>query len=384
MSESKTTSHLCGRLAARMFIWALAAALGCNNGGAGNASGRAGGRRPPATRSAKQGWPLYEAAYRDLALERASGMVDAPPRVELTEDGRVLYHDPNGQLLWTKRPGGSLGSVRPPDRVVHRGHVFVVRHPGIVALDAADGNVAWTCDEPAYSLLARGDLLLAVNCAYDAPEKRWLVARRVTDGKVVWRAPIPKHKDPQAIELVGEYSVVRSGAIKEGHSQVIDPRGRTVLELDDECIYSGRSVDAGGDLILLTSKRILRFRPSEKRILWQIDGSEGNFWPFDTMRSIRLRSGDLLVYQFGLISDSGVRLRRVGPSDGTVRWTAACNSLGVMHSAYYHCVYVKELGDELLVVSRGSRYFVELRDLTTGAPRRRLEFRRPTSSLTHR
>jgi len=296
--------------------------------------------------------------------------------VELTDNDAVRYHEPDGSVRWTTVLDAKLGSLRTPDRLIHGGRVFVVRYPGIVALDDATGEVLWKSCERAECLIAYGDLLLARNFDYEDSAKRWLVARRTSSGEVIWRTAIPMQQDPVRIARVGNVFIVRSGVITEGLSQVVDMQGRIVLDTP-ECIYSGYPASNSGDLILLTNKRIIRFRPSEKRAIWETREKEEAFrffWPFWHSQSLPLRSGDLLVYGYGPISDSGIELRRLRIADGKVLWTARCASLRVAHSQYLQMVVLREVDNDLLVLSRGARDFFEVRDLSTGAQRRRWEF----------
>lgn len=351
-----------------------AATAGCRKG-----DSTAGGQHPPAaTQQSAQGWDLYRTKYRDPALELASGMVKEPRLIRLTDDGDVVLRDAGGNEVWRKHVGGKLGSVRPPDAILHGGRVVVVRYPGLVALDAATGDEVWTCDEPSDRLAGHGDLLLAMSCDYEAADKRWLVARKVRDGSVAWRVAVPWCEDPPVIETIGDFLVVSSDERRSGYrTLMIDMQGHTVLDVP-EFVYSGRPAQDNGDLLLLTNKRVVRFRPAERRVIWQVEQPPRHGSPFNYARLVGLASGDLVVYYFGPISNSGVKLQRIEPLRGTVRWAAVCEPLGgVMHSEYYHCVYVKELGQELLVVSQGRRYFVELLDLATGLQRQRFEFEPP-------
>ncbi len=47
---------------------------------------------------------------------------------------------------------------------------------------------------------------------------------------------------------------------------------------------------------------------------------------------VPLPGSDLVVYEYDAISDSGVRLKRFDPSEGTVQWETFCKPLGVGHS----------------------------------------------------
>lgn len=333
--------------------------------------------RPSATQNAQlDGRAIYEANYRNADLELECGMreVDGPSRIGFTDDGDVIHRDPQGRELWQVHLGSKLGSVRPPARLLRDGRVIFVRYPGMVALDATDGAELWRTHEPADRLLAKGDLVLSTHCSYEDPKKRWLVARQTSDGEVVWREAIPKHQDPGPLQGVGDCVLVRSGIIEHGHSQLVDSEGYTVLALPDECVYSGMPVGDAGELILLTSRRALRFRRSDQEITWQTDLPDESFWPFMHSDSIWLHSGDLLVYRFSPIADSGVEVYRVDPEKGEVRWEAHCEPLGVMHSEYRHRVYVHERAGELVIVSKGARYFVEVLDRGTGAQLKRFEF----------
>jgi hypothetical protein len=89
--------------------------------------------------------------------------------------------------------------------------------------------------------------------------------------------------------------------------------------------------------------------------------------PFITKASLALPGGGVLQFEYGPISDSGVKLRRLDLPGGVTVWEQACDCVGVDHSKYRHEVVVHLEGNTAKVISRGSYgAFVERLDLDTG------------------
>jgi hypothetical protein len=83
---------------------------------------------------------------------------------------------------------------------------------------------------------------------------------------------------------------------------------------------------------------------------------------------VLLPDGDLVIANYGAISDSGVALYRIHAIDGTVVWRASVPGLGVPHSQYEHLAYVELRGDALYVVSEASGGgFLERLSASTGS-----------------
>jgi hypothetical protein len=81
----------------------------------------------------------------------------------------------------------------------------------------------------------------------------------------------------------------------------------------------------------------------------------------------RLPNGDLVVFLYELIADSGISVMRLNPESGKTLWSARCAPLGVSHSRYIHQVELAVTKDLVKVTSRGSAgTFIEVLDLGSG------------------
>jgi hypothetical protein len=129
-------------------------------------------------------------------------------------------------------------------------------------------------------------------------------------------------------------------------------------------------VRRGEDVVLLTSRDVVRLGPGGK-----------SRWAVPLEREwiaggglVAVPGGDMVAFLYGRISDSGVDVVRLSPSDGKVAWRTHCKGLGVPHSKYNHQATVAVEGGRLRVTSRASAgTFVELLDLRSG---RQLERKR--------
>jgi hypothetical protein len=117
-------------------------------------------------------------------------------------------------------------------------------------------------------------------------------------------------------------------------------------------------------LIVLTTKRIVGLGlVGNKR--WELGAPEHGFQGGGG--AVTLPDGDVVIYNFGHISDSGVELIRIHPLEGNVVYRVNVDGLGVAHSQYLHSAFVRARGSILDVVSIGSSgTFVETRNASDG------------------
>jgi outer membrane protein assembly factor BamB len=310
-----------------------------------------------------------------LAPNELSGRSDDPgPGVDVNyRTGRVTRRAPSGRLLWVAEMGANLGAHREPHVLHDAAHIYLSHGDGITALNVQTGKVAWHRQGPSDRLHLSGNLLLATDCrVHDDGDKagRWLVARTAGTGAEVFKVALPvKDFDPWPIrELTGLFLVQASpGFAARGEALLIDRKG-TVRFRFQHPVVDGRPL--GEDRIFLTTHDLFRVDARGKRV-WTIAFGRGDS---DRSGGLRSAAGDLVVFRFGAIWDSGVQLMRVAPRTGERRWSAKCRSLGVSHSKYHHRADVAVDGQRLWVISRGSfGSFLEVLDLGTG---KQLERRR--------
>lgn len=302
------------------------------------------GTRRRAARADEPGWPS-----------------DAAPAAEsiVLGDGAVSLKDASGKLLWRTPVKGSLGSVRPPDRASTKGFVVAVVDGRLTAFRRDSGAVAWTVGGPVDRLLGDGEMVLSTDCQSPSapPPHRWLMARRERDGSEAWKVELPKDVDPDGIAKIGAHYIVRMGK----RTAFVAAPGKVAFELDEELI---EVAPQGTGWLVVTSKRVARLDASGKAV-WSLPAMRDTF--VAGAGTIPVPGGDLLVWGWGRISDSGVELLRVRPDDGQVLFRTHAEALGVGHSKYRHEASVRIRGSKIDVVSVGSYgTFVEVRSLSKG------------------
>jgi outer membrane protein assembly factor BamB len=283
------------------------------------------------------------------------------------EVNRVVCRDA-GRIRWSTPLKGYLGLVRPPHLLADTERVYVTHESGVTALDAKTGKILWRSKGPNDRLLLSGNLLLAADCEAGeavAARGRWLVARAVATGAVVFRTALPvKGFDPESIrEVVAGLFLVDGGEHPDGKGQtlLLDRKGKVRFRLDRQ-VVDGKQ--RGKDLVLLTSRDVVALGP-DGRTRWAVPFEERQWVAGGGLEE--LPSGDLLAFLFGCISDSGVQVIRLNPTTGKAAWQVRCAPLGVTHSEYEHGAEVKVKGQRVKVTSRGSDgRFVEVLDLKSG------------------
>jgi outer membrane protein assembly factor BamB len=294
--------------------------------------------------------------------------VKRPPEEILLEGTTVTRVDQRGEPVWSTALGVRLCTVRPPDRLVHNGRVFVAYDVGIVALDYETGREIWRSEGPSGHLHASGALLVAVDCtSRRKPEARWLVARNEADGREAFRYELRWNAEPDVIQDVGDLLLVRDAWTREGYkSALLNHRGKPVITLDK---YVARACLMDGDLLLVTNTGLARLG-SRGQARWENPVLRAT--EITGARIIPLPGGDILAYVFCEISDSGIEVARVRGTDGRLVWSTECKELGVSHSSYSQVCYHEIRGGDLIMVSQGAAaHFVEILDLATGVSQRR-------------
>jgi hypothetical protein len=276
------------------------------------------------------------------------------------DSGAVVRVDEAGHAVWRQALSGRLGSVRPPDLVKAEGVVIAVADDTLVALARKDGRVVWRKQSLVDRLLSTRDgLVLATDCQSPSypPARRLVIARRVEDGSLAFETTIPQSIDPLPLEEVADLVKVTGDHV----TWLLDHVGRVVTRLAENADVT----PLGADLLVIGEKRIARIKRDGSAV-WERTGFRERFVAGSGV--VTLPGGDLLAFNYGRISDSGVELARIRPDDGAELWRAHAAALGVAHSVYQHEAYVELRGKDLVVVSQGAYGdFVEVRDASTGA-----------------
>jgi outer membrane protein assembly factor BamB len=311
-----------------------------------------------------------------LSPKEVGGVSDDPgPGVSVDYRGRrITRRDPSGRLLWTLQLKDDIGAHREPHVLHDSERIYLSQGDGVTALDSKTGKIAWHSRGPTdrLYLTPSGKLLLAAECGSGdefQTRGRWLVARSAATGKEVFKVGLPvKDFDPWPIREVAGLFLVQDGIGigTKGRTFLIDQKG-TVRHYFAREVHDGRRL--GQDGVFLTSTNLVRVtadkdKEKEKEV-WAIPFGRGDL--LGDGRILDVAGGDLLIFRFGQISDSGVHVVRVDPRTGKKVWEAKCAPLGVSHSKYHHRASVVIDGNRVRVTSRGSfGSFVETLDLETG------------------
>ncbi len=286
-----------------------------------------------------------------------------PPQKPLSEDnGTVTRFEPDGRVRW-RRPMG--GYIDPWACVIHGGKVILPRGMGLVALDDRTGEACWTSDGPVFNLHATDNIVVATNNSGNPEWERDIVARGLRDGSVAWRAAEQDTRDPGSILQSGNLLFVRyGGGFENGPTTCVDLKGKVRFHLK-EFVYSAR--ETGPDVFVATNQRVAKLK-NDGAAVWEASTERppGSF-PFDFGDFVMLPGGDILVFFYGPISDSGVEVWRVDAANGRVIWKTECQRLGIPHSEYEHRAWLVPLSREVIVVSNASGgSFVEVLALSDG------------------
>jgi outer membrane protein assembly factor BamB len=269
---------------------------------------------------------------------------------------QVISRDAAGEVRWATRLDGDLGSGPGPHLLWDRERIYVTHGGGVTALDAKTGKILWHAKGPANCMCLDGDQLLAANGPH-------LVARAAATGATRFDVTLPKKDlNPEPIRAAGGLFIVQGDEDPGGwgDTYLIDRQGQVRFRLDRRVVAGVRQ---GQDLVLLTSRDVVRLAPGGK-VQWAIPldwgGNAGG-------GLVAVPGGDLVAFRFCRIADSGVQVARLDPTTGKVAWLARCKNLGVNHSKYRHEATLSVEGDRLRVTSRGSfGTFVEALDLRSG------------------
>lgn len=279
------------------------------------------------------------------------------------EPAMAVRTDATGATRWSA-PVSGVRSVRPPDAVV--GSVAVVALVSdLRAFDDATGKPLWTAAGPTDRLATDGALFFTTSCNSGKLVGRSIVARRATDGKEAWHSLIGEESDPDSIDVDARHVIVRDTSRKL--TIVFDHTGKELYRIK-ESVQTTRLVSA--DLLVFTDKRVALYEDTG-RVKWARAPLADTFVAGNDVIEL---GGDLLIGNFGRISDSGLDVVRLDAASGAVRWETKVPGLGVAHSQYLHVAYLDVSSAKVYAVSQGAAgSFFERLDLATGTRERRCD-----------
>ncbi|MEP6862107.1 MAG: PQQ-binding-like beta-propeller repeat protein [Deltaproteobacteria bacterium] len=279
---------------------------------------------------------------RDLTVDTETALVikSAPPIA--FDDHHLVRREVDGRARWTQALEG-VRSVRPPDVAVGGGRALATIDNQLHAFDDATGKALWSANVSGDRLLVAGDTAYSVMCG--TATDHWLIGTSLADGKERFRSELAIGCDPE-VQVVNKLVIVTDS----GHHQtrIFDLAGHQLARLAE--VADGDALALGTTTILVSDLRVVALGP-DANVLWQREHPDNTFVAGNALAE--LPGGDLVLANYGAISDSGVdlvRLRR----DGSEVWHSCAAPLGVGHSEYEHFAYIEVRGDALFVASEGS------------------------------
>jgi outer membrane protein assembly factor BamB len=298
------------------------------------------------------------AVYPSAAMQRVDGS---------DHDYTLVRTEPDGRTRWSTAVQG-VRSVRPPDIAIGGGRTIAAIDVTIHAFDDATGKPVWTQPVEGDRLTIAGDNVISTFCN-EPTHDHWLIANALVDGKERFRIALADGCDPW-VAVVGERIYVVEEH-KPAHTLIFDFAGKQLAKLDEQvqgahlaAWGTASRARSDGTRVLLTDKRVLAIDAAGK-VVWRGPATRNSF--VGGADFAELPGGDLIVANYGAISDSGVDVVRLR-GDGSVMWHASAAPLMVSHSEYLHLAYIEVRGNHLFVISEGSSgAFLERMSIATGA-----------------
>lgn len=302
-----------------------------------------------------------------LAGANAQEKPAASPFVVDRDSEAVSRRDAKGKLVWSRRLGADIGLVRPPYLQWDEKRVYISHNGGVTALDSASGAIQWQSKGPSDRLLLSGDLLLAADCSSEPSGERRLLARGVIKGNPVFIVKLPsKEFDAQPIQEVAGLFLVQKAESPQGTGKafLVDRGGKVRFAFDRQVVAG---LTHGDDRLFLTSIGVSRVSAMDAP-LWSFAFPQHQW--LSAGGFVTIPGGDLLVFRYGRITDSGVDMIRFNPKSGKPSWEAHCDGLGLIHSAFTNEAAVTLDGNQVRVRCQfGGRWpgtITETRDAKSG------------------
>ena len=310
---------------------------------------------------------------RELALRRTDGTVlrdhallDPATRERLRiTAGALRLESLDGDARWSVAavPGAAFGDGALDRAVFARQRVVLCGGDGgLVALDRADGRVAWRRPAgPNELVVADGELVVAAGAAATGGAMH---GHALQNGAAAFAVALPEA--PQGIALGERGIAVRSAQ----HTVVFDRSGPRLCDLPAPA--SDVVALRDGWLVVVDPFVVSCDRTGRER--WRRERTPGFM---DQYVAVETADGSIVVARYCRMADSGVDVVCLDGANGDVRWRRHVDGLGVAHSKYWHLAQLFGSGDRLVVTSQaaGGLFAVAL-DPADGGQSARAEFRR--------
>ncbi|MBP9892298.1 MAG: PQQ-binding-like beta-propeller repeat protein [Planctomycetes bacterium] len=282
-------------------------------------------------------------------LDSRTGKVieDQHPEMQIVKGKEfvVVRQDVRGKEIWSREVAVDGKRVRPYFAQRFEDKVVVSHDKGLTGLDASTGDLVWNWAGGGYFECCSDDLVLAAGQSND--DNRWVAGVQLQDGKELFRIPVP---DVSSVVVAGKFFVATNRTSIEA-SVIFDGAGAVVARLN-ESIVASAAVDS--DLLLLTSKRLLRMTPTGD-VSWQQTTFAELTMSLAGGRLQLLPNGDALALAYTSIADTPERLVRLSASTGHLVWSIDCGGIGYYsHSMYSHAAYVEIRDGWAFVVAHAS------------------------------
>jgi len=281
------------------------------------------------------------------------------------EKGLVIASEKDGKVRWQvpaeRLNLGKIAEYR-PNLAFDDDGAFVRCEKGVAALDDKTGNVRWSIPEKCESVAIVGKLVMLGKGEF-AREKPVLVARNAADGKEIFRTELPFNTvDWWSATIENDNGRFIANFDFTEEAVLLNQTGKILHTFDTQILLKKK---VGDNQAFFSGDEIFAISPKDTEA-WSLKFKHGMSF-LVAGEWIELADKTVVVFAYGMISDSGVNVVRFDPATGKPLWEAFCEPLGVSHSKYSHKATVAIRGAAVHVESIGSYgKFVEDLDLETG------------------
>jgi hypothetical protein len=129
-------------------------------------------------------------------------------------------------------------------------------------------------------------------------------------------------------------------------------------------VLDAQEVEANGDVVIFSQKRMARIARGGKTV-WEVaDESRQMGW---AKADVIASDTALLLARYDAMDSSDVELWSLDPKTGHVRWKALATGTHASHYGYSHFVYLEIRGEELILVDQeAAGWFIEKRRISNG------------------
>lgn len=324
-------------------------------------------------------WKIYKEKYADRELEISSGMVrsHAVKPISITKKGIVEFYKIEGKnvkVIWKSNLNKSFSARQSSRWAMSNKEVYITSYQGLIALNKKSGKTLWKSNGPTRRLLAIENLIIACDGDGEYLEKdRYVVARKAANGEIAWKTEIPQEHTPNEIIFTSDLIWVKGTWGNENYTYLLTPKGKIIKKYQE---YVTDLFKNEKDIIFVSNRRITKI-DKNTNIIWKILADTKTLIRFDHAKIIDAKNDTILVYFYDQFGPSSVTVFKINSQNGKIIWKTDCAAIRYDgFGSKYTQVYLKIINEEVAVVNRNSRFFLETLSLKTGKKINRYEFNR--------